>query len=76
MLTRMSFHLATISTIFENYDPVFILQSSSFNVNITNKIPTFIGFMKLACRFRHSKEKWVFMHLYIIRNVANTRNIY
>ena len=46
------------------------------NVNITNKVPTFIGFMKLACRFGHSKEKSIFMHLYIINNVANTKNIY
>ena len=34
-----------------------MLQSSPFNVNITNNIPTFIGFMKSACRFGHSKEK-------------------
>ena len=34
-----------------------MLQSSPFNVNITNKIPKFIGFMKSACRFGHSKEK-------------------
>ena len=52
-----------------------MLQSSPFNVNITNKIPTFIGFMKLACRLSHSKEKRDPHALYIIRNIANTKNI-
>ena len=32
--------------------------------------------MKLACRFGRYKEKWIFMHLYIIKNIANTKNIY
>ena len=57
MLTRMSFHLATISTIFKDYNYLLMLQSSSFNVNIINEIRKFIGFMKLACRLGHSKEK-------------------
>ena len=33
-----------------------MLQSSPFYLNITNKIPKFTGFTKLACRFGHSKE--------------------
>ena len=57
MVTRMSFHSATISTTFKDYNSLLMLQSSPFNVNITSKIPKFIGFMKLACRFGHSKEK-------------------
>ena len=56
MLTRMSFH-STISTIFKDYNSLLMLQSSPFNVSIANRIPKFIGFMKLACRFGHSKEK-------------------
>ena len=76
MLTRMSFHSVTISTIFKDYNFLLMLQSSPFKVNITNKIPKFIGFMKSACRFGHSKEKIIFMHLYIISNIANTKNIY
>ena len=72
----MFFHSGTISTIFEDYYSLLMLQSSLFNVNITNKIPKFNGFMKLACRSRHSKEKRIFMHLYIIRNAANSKNIY
>ena len=75
MVTRMSFHSAIVSTIFKDYNSLLMLQSSPLNVNITNKIPKLIGFMKLACRFGHSK-KWIFMHLYIIRNIANTKNIY
>ena len=57
MLTQMSFHSATISTIFKEHSSPLMLQSSPFNVNITNKIPMFIEFMKLLCRFGHSKEK-------------------
>ena len=53
----MSFHSATTCTIFKDYNSLLILQSSPFKVNITNKILKFIGFMKLACRFGHSKEK-------------------
>ena len=34
-----------------------MLQSSPFKVNITSKIPKFIGFMKSTCIFGHSKEK-------------------
>ena len=34
-----------------------MLQSWPFNVNITNKTPRFIGFMKSACRFGPSNEK-------------------
>ena len=57
MLTRMSFHSGTIPTIFKHYNSLFMLQSSPLSVNITKKIPKFIGFMKLACRFGHYKEK-------------------
>ena len=57
VLTRMPFHSATISNIFKDYNPFLMLQSSQFNVIITNKIPRFIGFMKLARRFGLSKEK-------------------
>ena len=57
MLTRMSFHSATISTVFKDYNSFLMHQNSRFNVTITNKIPRFIGFMKLACRFGLSKEK-------------------
>ena len=56
MLTRMSFHSATITTIFKDYNSLLILQSSPFNVNITNKIRKFIQLMKLTCRFGLSKE--------------------
>ena len=73
MLTRMSFHSATISTIFKHYNSLLMLKNSPFNVVITNKIPTFIGFMMLVRRLGHSKEKWIFLHLSIIRNVANTK---
>ena len=64
MLTRKSFHSATISTIFRDYNSLSRLQSLPFNVNITHKIPKFIGFMNLACKVGHSKEKCTFMHLY------------
>ena len=57
MLTQMNFHSATISTIFKHYNSLLMLQSSPFNVNFANKIPKFIGFMKLACRFGRYKEK-------------------
>ena len=57
MLTRMYFHSATISAIFKDYNSLLMLQSSSFNVNITSKIPKFIGFMNSACRFDYCKEK-------------------
>ena len=50
-------HSATISTILKDYHTLLMLQSSPFNVNITNKITTFIGFMRSARRFGHSKEK-------------------
>ena len=53
----MSFHSATISTIFKDYNSLLMLQSSPFNISIASRIPKFIGFMKLACRFGHSKEK-------------------
>ena len=33
-----------------------MLQSSPFNVNITKKIPKFIGFMKSGCTFGLSKK--------------------
>ena len=52
----MSFHSATISTIFKYYNSLLMLQSSLFNVN-TNKIPESIGVMKFACTFSHYKEK-------------------
>ena len=65
MLTRMSFHSATISTIFKDYNSLLMLQSSPFNVNITNKIPKFIGFIKLACRFGYSKGKNGFSCIFI-----------
>ena len=48
MLTRLSFHSATISAIFEDYNSLLMLENSPFNVIITNKIPTFVRFMKLA----------------------------
>ena len=73
MLTRMPFHSATISTIFNDYNSLLMLQSSRYYVNITNKITTFIGVMKSACRFGHSKEKWALVHLYIISNIGNTK---
>ena len=57
MLTRQSSHAATISTIFKDYNSLLMLQSWPFNVNITNKTPRFIGFMKSACRFGPSNEK-------------------
>ena len=60
MLTLLSFYSATISTIFKDYNSPLMLQNSLFNVNVTNKIPKFIGFMKLACTFGHSKEKMDF----------------
>ena len=50
-------HSATISPILKDYNYLLMLQSSPFNINITNRIPKFIGFMKSACRFGHSKEK-------------------
>ena len=43
--------IQTISTIFKDYNSLLMLQSSLFNVNTTNKITKFIGFIKLACRF-------------------------
>ena len=57
MITRMSFRSATITTIFKDYNSLLMLQRSPFNVNITNKVPKFIGFVKSACRLGHSKEK-------------------
>ena len=57
MLTRISFHSATISNIFKYYNSLLMLQSSPFNVNFANKISEFIGVMKLACTFGHYKEK-------------------
>ena len=57
MLTGMSFHAATISTIFKDYNYLLMLLSSPFKVNITNKIAKLIRFMKSACRFGHSKGK-------------------
>ena len=57
MLTRMSFHSATISTIFKYYNSLLMLQSLPFNINFANKIPEFIGVMKLGCKFGHYKEK-------------------
>ena len=51
------FHSAPISTILKDYNYLLRPQSSPFNVNITNKMPKFIGFLKSACRFGHSKEK-------------------
>ena len=57
MLTRMTFHSTAISTIFNHYNSLLMLQSSPFNVNFDNKIPKFIGFMKLACGFGNFKEK-------------------
>ena len=56
MLTQIPFHSATISIIFRDYNSLLMLQSSPFNVNITNKIPNFIGFMRSPYRFDHSKE--------------------
>ena len=64
MLTRMSFHSATISTIFKDYNSLLMLQSSPFNVNITSKIPKFIRFLKFAFKFGHSKEK-MDLHAYL-----------
>ena len=61
---------------FKDYNSLLMLQSSQFKVNITSKIPKFIGFIKSASRFGHSKENRVFMHLYIISNIANTKKIY
>ena len=55
----MSFHSATISTIFKGYKSFLMLQSSLLNDNTANKITNFIGFMKLACGFGQSKEKLV-----------------
>ena len=77
MLTRMSFHSATISTIFKHYNSLLILQNSPFNVNITNKIPKYIGFMKLACRFGDYNEK-MDLHAFFTSSgiFANTKNIY
>ena len=75
MFNKMYFHSAAISTIFKDYDSLLMPQSSPFNVNITNKIPNFIRFIKLARRFGHCKEKMDLMHLYVIRNIANTKNI-
>ena len=57
MLTLTSFHLATVSTIFRDYNSLLMLQSSLFNVIIINKISKFIGFMKSPYRFGLSKEK-------------------
>ena len=51
------FHSATISTIFKDYSSLLMFQSSLFNVVSTNKMTKFIGVMKSACRFDHSKEK-------------------
>ena len=42
-------HSATISTILKDYNTQSMLQSLPFNVNITNKITTFIRFMRSAC---------------------------
>ena len=61
---------------FKDYNSLLMLQSSQFKVNITSKILKFIGFIKSASRFGHSKENRVFMHLYIISNIANTKKIY
>ena len=57
MLTRMCFHSATISTISMDYNSLLMLQSSPFNVNVTDEINNFIALIKSACRFGHSKEK-------------------
>ena len=57
MLTQILFHLATISTIFKDYNSLLMSQSSPFNFNNTNNLPKFIGFMRSACRFGHSKVK-------------------
>ena len=56
MLTQIPFPSATISIIFRDYCSLLMLQSSPFNVNITNKVPNFIGFMRSPYRFDHSKE--------------------
>ena len=56
MLTQMSFHSATISTISKDYNSLLMLQIPPFNVNITNKITKFIGYIKLVCKFSQSKE--------------------
>ena len=77
MLTRRPFHSATIPTFFKDYNSLLMLQSSPCKVNITSKIPKFIGFMKSRCRFSYSQEKkWIFMHLHIIRNIVITKNIF
>ena len=60
----MSFHSAIISTIFKDYNSLLMLWSSPFVVNFTNKIPKFIGFMKVACRFGPSKKK-IDLHTYL-----------
>ena len=62
MLLRMCLHSATISTISMDYNSLLMLQSSPFNINITDKITKFIVFMKSACRFGHIKEKKMDLH--------------
>ena len=76
MLTLLSFYSATISTIFKDYNSPLMLQNSLFNVNVTNKIPKFIGFMKLACMLGHSKEKMDFHASLHHQQYCQHQNIY
>ena len=68
MLTQMPFHSASICTIFQDYNSLLWMQSSPFNFNITNKIPKFIGLMKLGSGFGHLKEKTDLHAFYIMGN--------
>ena len=52
----MPFHSATTSDI-KDYNSLLTLHSSPFNINITNKTPKLIVFMKSACRFGQCKKK-------------------
>ena len=81
MVAQMSFHIATISRNYFYSNYFYYIQGLkfsfdapklSFNVNITNNIPKFIEFPKSACR----KNIGLYASLYIIRNHANTKNIY
>ena len=74
MLTQMSSHSASICTIFQDYNSLLWMHSSPFNFNITNKIPKFIGLMKLAYRFGHLKERTDFHDFTSWGIIANTKN--
>ena len=54
----MSFHPATISTIFKDYNSLLMLH-------VTNKIPNFIGFMDLHASLHY--QEYCQYHKYLLK---------